>query len=166
METNVTDFNSLEQGLAGKVSELEAQRLMRETLLVDITLEAIANGVVSKKQDIIQLMSGKQWQAALREIVIREVKRAADERLWCREYDEKAKSNQRMLVYTGSHWESITTCLSPCYQGLLSPSRPVGTPPLQGWGKGWGLYLRTQRRKDTENLFFIIEHKDTKFFIL
>ena len=101
METNVTDFNSLEQGLAGKVSELEAQRLVRETLLVDITLEAIANGVVSKEQDIIQLMSGKQWQAALREIVIREVKRAADERLWCREYDEKAKSNQRMLVRQG-----------------------------------------------------------------
>ena len=62
METNVTDFNSLEQGLAGKVSELEAQRLMRETLLVDITLEAIANGVVSKEQDIIQLMSGKPLQ--------------------------------------------------------------------------------------------------------
>ncbi len=62
METNITDFNSLEQGLAGKVSELEAQRLMRETLLVDITLEVIANGVVSKEQDIIQLMSGKPLQ--------------------------------------------------------------------------------------------------------
>jgi len=62
METNVTDFNSLEQGLAGKVSELEAQRLVRETLLVDITLEAIANGVVSKEQDIILLMSGKPLQ--------------------------------------------------------------------------------------------------------
>ena len=69
--------NSLEQGLTEKVSELEAQRRVRETLLVDITLEVIADGVVSKEQDIIQLMSGKQWQAALREIVIREVKRAA-----------------------------------------------------------------------------------------
>ncbi len=62
--------DSLEKGLAGKVSELEAQRRVRETLLVDITLAVIADGVVSKEQDIIQLMSGKQWQAALREIVI------------------------------------------------------------------------------------------------
>lgn len=107
METNYYNPGSLEQGLAQKASELEAQRRVRETLLVDITLEAIANKVVSKEQDIIQLMSGKQWQPALREVIIHEIKRAADDRLWCREYDEKAKSNQRMLVYTDSHWESV-----------------------------------------------------------
>ena len=65
METNVNDFNSLDQSLAGKVSELEAQRRVRETLLVDITLEVIANGVVSKEQDIIQLMSGKLFLSLL-----------------------------------------------------------------------------------------------------
>ena len=152
METNITDFNSLEQGLAGKVSELEAQRLMRETLLVDITLEAIANGVVSKEQDIIQLMSGKQWQAALREIVIREVKRAADERLWCREYDEKAKSNQRMLVYTGSHWEAIESqqwldfvnlCAERC--GVPESLR-VNHVFMKGLYEGVGFNLSKNRR--------------------
>ena len=65
METNVNDFNSLEQGLAEKAGELEAQRRVRETLLVDITLEVIANGVVSKEQDIIQLMSGKLFLSLL-----------------------------------------------------------------------------------------------------
>ena len=65
METNVNNYNPLEQGLAGKVSELEAQRRVRETLLVDITLEVIANGVVSKEQDIIQLMSGKLFLSLL-----------------------------------------------------------------------------------------------------
>ena len=81
MEADSQNPDSLEQGLTEKVSELEAQRRVRETLLVDITLTVIADGGVSKEQDIIQLMSGKQWQAALREIVIREVKRAADDRL-------------------------------------------------------------------------------------
>lgn len=110
METN--DLNSsmdLEQELTQKASELEAQRKVRESHMVDITLEAIADNVVSKESDIIQLMSGKQWQPALREVVINEIKRAADERLWCREYDEKAKSNQRMLIYTGSHWEMVAS---------------------------------------------------------
>ena len=89
------DPGSLEQGLAEEASKLEAQRREREEHLVDITLKAIADAVVSKEPDIIQLMSGKQWQSALREVVIREIKRAADDRLWCREYDEKAKSNQQ-----------------------------------------------------------------------
>ena len=61
----MNDFNSLEQGLAEKAGELEAQRRVRETLLVDITLEVIANGVVSKEQDIIQLMSGKLFLSLL-----------------------------------------------------------------------------------------------------
>lgn len=107
METNNFNPDSLEQGLAEKASELEAQRRVRDEWLVDITLGVIADAVVSKEPEIIQLMSGKQWQTALREIIIHEIKRAADDRLWCREYDEKAKSNQRMLIYTGSHWETV-----------------------------------------------------------
>ena len=107
METNNFNPGSLEQGLAEKASELKARRHVREERLVDITLEVIADAVVSKEPDIIQLMSGKQRQASLREVIIHEIKRAADDRLWCREYDEKAKSNQHMLIYTGSHWETV-----------------------------------------------------------
>ena len=107
METNNFNPESLEQGLAEKASELEAHHRVREERLVDITLGVIADAVVSKEPEFVQLIAGKQWHSALREVVIHEVKRAADDRLWCREYDEKAKSNQRMLIYTGSHWETV-----------------------------------------------------------
>ena len=99
--------DALEQELTDKVNELEMQRVERESQMVDITLEAICRGVVSKEQDIIRVMSSKQWQQALREVVVCELMRAADGRLWCREYDEKAHSQQRMQVYTGSHWEPV-----------------------------------------------------------
>ena len=107
METDSINPCSLEQELAAKAGELKASRAGREAFMTDITLGVIADGVESKEQDIIQLMSGKQWQQALREIVVREIARAAEGRLWCREYDEKARCNQRMLVYTGSHWEPV-----------------------------------------------------------
>ena len=89
--------------------ELENQRRIREAQMVDITLEAILKRVMSKEADIIQLMSGKQWQQGLREVVIGEIKRAAEDCLWCREFDEKARSNQHILVYTGSHWEPVAS---------------------------------------------------------
>ena len=61
-------------------------------------------------------------------------------------------------------------------EGLLSPPRPTGTTPLQGWGvatrsrspplkgrgQGWGLYLRTQRRKET--LFYNGTQRHKVFF--
>ena len=55
MEADIKNPDSLEKGLTEKVSELEAQRRVRETLLVDITLTVIADGVVSKEQEIIPL---------------------------------------------------------------------------------------------------------------
>lgn len=108
METNVNSLPAaLEQELTDKVNELEVQRKERASRMVDITLEAIVRGVESKEQDIIRAMTGKQWQQALREVVISELMRTADGRLWCREYDEKSRSQQRMLVFTGTHWEPV-----------------------------------------------------------
>lgn len=100
--------NPLEQELVAKTCELEAQRRERECLLVEITLKQIAEGVVSRQSEILQVMSGNGASPnAVREIVVREIKRAAGGRLWCPEYVEKLKSNQRMMIYTGSHWEAL-----------------------------------------------------------
>ena len=43
----------------------------------------------------------------LREIVIKEILRSADGLLWCREYVERQKSDQQMLVFTGTCWEFV-----------------------------------------------------------
>lgn len=99
---------SLEQELTQKVSELERQRSERERDIVEITLNGIADRVVSKEQDILQVMSERgAKQQAVREIAMREVVRAADKQLWCPEYVEKLNSEQRVRVFTGGHWEGI-----------------------------------------------------------
>lgn len=101
--------STLEQELTRKVSELEMQRSMREQQLVSLTLRRIADGIKSKEQDIITLMTTYKGQCGngLREIVVKEILRSADGLLWCREYVEKLRSDQRMSAYTGTHWETI-----------------------------------------------------------
>ena len=99
---------NLEQELAGKTSELERQRRERERDMVDIVLNGIAGRIVSKESDILRSMSEKgNKQQAVREIVIREIVRAAEGLLWCYEYVERLSSEQRVRVFTGSHWEDI-----------------------------------------------------------
>lgn len=108
METKETYPCSLEQELAAKAGELAAQRKMREEQLVDLTLRRIAEGVKSKESVIMKVLTEKGNVAQkLREIVEHEVIRAADGSLWCPEYEEKQGSDQRVSVFTGSHWETI-----------------------------------------------------------
>ena len=108
MEAKANNPCSLEQELVQKTSELERQRYERERDIVDITLNGIADKVVSKEQDILQVMSERgARQQAVREIAIREVVLAADGLLWCPEYVEKLNSEQRVRVYTGNHWKDI-----------------------------------------------------------
>ena len=109
MEKNQRNCSSnLEQELAKEASELDAMRHDRKDQLVGITLDAIASMVESKKSEILQAMSEKgARQQAVREIVMRESIRAADNSLWCPEYIEKQDSRQHVKVYTESHWESI-----------------------------------------------------------
>ena len=104
-----SEIKSLDLELTQKVGELETQRYEREQLLVELTLNRIAEEVTSHESDILKLMAdGKgQCQHAVREVVVREVKRAADGQLWCPEYVERAKSEQQMNVYTGSHWQIV-----------------------------------------------------------
>ena len=74
-----------------------------------LTLARIVGEVSSHESDIMQLMAGGkgQGQNAVREVVVREVMRAADGLLWCPEYMERARSEQQLLVFTGSHWERV-----------------------------------------------------------
>ena len=104
----ITNTSCFEQEMTEKVNELESQRKEREGQMVEITLKAIADRVVSKEQNIMALMSGnKSWQQSVREVVVKEILRAAEDNLWCPEYVEKRKSDQRVNVFIGTHWEDI-----------------------------------------------------------
>ena len=98
----------LNNELALKDCELESNRKLREEQMVDITLRGISEAVATRERDIIAMMTGKtSWQNDVREVVLREILSKADGRLWCREYIERLRSDQRVMVYTGSHWETI-----------------------------------------------------------
>ena len=109
MEDKTNDPCSLEQEMGGKLIELASQRRQREGMLVDLTLNRILEGVTSHESDILQMMAdGKgQCQNAVREVVVREVKRTAEGLLWCPEYVERMKSDQQVLAFTGSHWQVV-----------------------------------------------------------
>lgn len=106
---NIQNPCSLEQELAQKAGELEAHRQVRELLMVGLTLKRISEGVESKSEEIIALMTASKGQCpnALRELVVKEIIRSADGLLWCREYVEKLRSDQSLMVYTGTHWERV-----------------------------------------------------------
>ena len=108
MEAN-PDLCSLEQELSLKAGELDAQRPVREQQLVALTLRRIAEGVVTKEAEIEALIGATkgQCQNMLREIVTREILHSADGLLWCEEYVERAKCDQRVNVFTGTHWQHI-----------------------------------------------------------
>ena len=101
--------NPLEQEMEAKASELLTNDVERMEQMVDITLQAILGDVVSQENEVVALMSSGKApsQHTMRNIVVCEVKRAADGRLWCEEYDQSARSNQRVSVYVGTHWERI-----------------------------------------------------------
>ena len=99
----------LNQELLEKVSELDAQRRMREEQMTTLTLGRIAESVVTHEGEILKLMSDGKGQHlnAVREVVVREVMKAAEGLLWCPEYVERLKSDQQVYVFTGSHWEAV-----------------------------------------------------------
>ena len=109
------DLNcSLEQELAQKAGELASQHYMREKHLVELTLKAIADRVVSKEKEITAMVNASNKalpSQVLREIVIKEILRSADGVLWCSNYSERAKSDQSVNVFTGTHWETVSSPL-------------------------------------------------------
>ncbi len=109
MEDIRKDSCSLEQELDAKTSELTSLRREREEQLVDLTLNRIAEQVESQEGDIMRMMAERKGQCAnaVREVVVREIKRVAKGLLWCPMYDERAKSDQQVLLYTGSHWQPV-----------------------------------------------------------
>ena len=109
METN-NMADALQSEMAAKAAELESKRALRKDSLIDITLEAIASDVVSQEDRIAELTksAGKSLpQLTLRQIAECEIIRAADGRLWCDHYSERAKSDQQVNVFLGSYWALI-----------------------------------------------------------
>lgn len=108
MEAKTNTPCSLGQELTIKVSELAAQRREREEQMVGITLRHIADDVMSKESDIMAVMARNGYsQQEVREIIVCEIKRAAEGLLWCREFIERLKCDQQVMVFTGSHWQVI-----------------------------------------------------------
>ncbi len=100
---------SLEQELAEKAGKLVAQRSVREQEMVQLTLDRIVDGVVSHESEIVQLVASTKGHCdkQLRQLVTDAVVLSADGLLLCTDYSQRAKSEQQVMCFTGSHWEVI-----------------------------------------------------------
>ena len=109
MEGNNINNCSLEQELADKAGKLVAQRSMREQEMVGLTLDRIAEGVVSHQSEVVQLVASTKGRCdkQLRQLVMDAVVQSADGLLLCTDYSQRAKSEQQVMCFTGSHWEVI-----------------------------------------------------------
>ena len=121
MENDFNICSPLGQELAEKADVLESQRIMREAEMVDLTLKHIAESVESRESDIMQVMAESKGQAnAVREIVVHAIKDAAKGLIWCPEYQERAKSDQTMMLYVGTHWQTVESQQWKDFVGLCA----------------------------------------------
>jgi putative DNA primase/helicase len=109
MEDLIINECSLEQELAQKAEDLNAARYMREQQLVEMTLGRIADGLVSKSSEIASLVTATKGKCdkTIRQLVSDEIRRSANGLLLCRDYSQRSKSDQQVIVFTGSHWEPV-----------------------------------------------------------
>ena len=109
MDVKAFETCSLEQELADKAGKLYAERVMREQDMVQLTLDRIVEGVVSHQSEIVQLVASTKGRCdkQLRQLVTDAVVQSADGLLLCTDYSQRAKSEQQVMCFTGSHWEVI-----------------------------------------------------------
>ena len=106
MDTN-TQPSSFDQELNTKVNELEIQRKLRTGRSVELTLGTILDRVQSRQDVVSNILSkSKTIPKDLRELLWREICRAAEGNLLCTAYRERRKSEQRVIVYTGCCWHA------------------------------------------------------------
>lgn len=132
MGNNAINPCSLEQEVAQKANELVAQRILREKQLLNLTLNRIVEGVKSHETEITTMVTATKGHCdkTLRQVVSDAIVSAADELLLCRDYSQRSKGDQQVVVYTGSHWEPVASpqwkdfvdkCAERC--GLPEPQR-------------------------------------------
>lgn len=110
MGNNKTNPCSLEQELTQKGDELEAQRRVREQQMVGLTLNRIVESVKNHVTEITTMVTATKGRCdkALRQLVSDAINDAADGLLLCRDYSQRSKSDQLVIVFTGSHWEPVS----------------------------------------------------------
>lgn len=123
--------DELNQELSSMADVLDSKRSQREDEMAEIVLRRIADGIQSREADILALMASgsKNWQQAVREVVVRDILSAADGVLWCPEFVEKLRCDQRVMIYTGSHWEMVGTQQWKDFVGLCAER--CGVPESQ-----------------------------------
>ena len=124
----MTNEKKFEQELDAKAQELKSQREEREQDLVRLTLDRILSAVKSKDDFILNCImeKGRGLDKKLQEIIWHAVQEAANGDLMCREYRERRKSEQRVIVYNGCFWEKIDQQMWQHYMNMFT--QKVGIP--------------------------------------
>lgn len=100
------DFKS---DMMDSIVKLVEQANKRKEQKIDLAFSAILHRIQSQTETMQFLndnVSKGQLPKLLRQVVEREVKRAANGQLWCKDYSQRAKSDQKVYVYVDeSHWQ-------------------------------------------------------------
>ena len=113
MDVKAFETCSLEQELADKAGKLDAERVMREQDMVQLTLDRIVGGVESHEKEVVQLMGATKGRCdkQLRQLVTDAIVHSADGCLLCNDYSQRSKAEQQVMCFTGSHWEVIVPAM-------------------------------------------------------
>lgn len=105
----VNQETALCEELTRKEGELMSQRLVRERQLADLTLGRIAADVKSKETEVATMMEATKGHCdkVLRQMTSEAIATAADGLLLCRDYSQRSRGDQDVMVFTGTHWEYV-----------------------------------------------------------
>lgn len=104
--------NELDKEMQKMHEELEAQRKVREDQLVALNFDRILRAIVSKSAEIdtiMELTRGKGQRKIMR-VVEREIVRAAEDTLWCPDYNPH-NEKQDVYCYTSTHWIQVESAV-------------------------------------------------------
>jgi len=119
MDSNNT---KLDQELAQKGDELDAQHDKRKQQIVALILQRIIDSIQSKEADIDALMSATKGrcQKEIMQMVVKEVIRAADDTLWNPDYSLRPHGEQQIFCYTGTYWKLVEPAMWKDFVGQCS----------------------------------------------
>jgi len=102
-------IDHLYQDLTQKISEMESSAPKREEKRLSLAFLHIFDGISTEGNQIEQLMKATKGrcQNEIRQMVVKEVIRAADGNLWSQDFVQNTNAEQNVFCYIGSHWMKI-----------------------------------------------------------
>lgn len=107
-KNNVNSASLLTEDIDANLETLDYQGKEREFFRIELTYNRIIESVASKEKELTQAQTQcKRCDKRKREIIAKEIVRAAEGCLKTPYYRSKSKDDQIVFLFTGTHWETM-----------------------------------------------------------